>query len=91
MAQAKLEQACYQFHSKLYSSRHGSSFIRHTQQWIFEGLHSRLSPNLPSKLTNPIPLVELLVALKAMVAANFPEPNGIITESYKCLWLVIGP
>ena len=82
---------CFQFYSDLYTARAGSSLTQHCQQWAFQGLHSRLTLALVSKLAQPLILEELTIALKAMALAKLPGPDGIITEFYKCLWLTIGP
>jgi hypothetical protein len=81
---------CFQFYSDLYTARLGSSLTQHCQQWAFQGLHSRLTPALVSKLVQLLTLEELTAALKAMAPAKSPGHDGIITEFYKCLWLTIG-
>jgi hypothetical protein len=89
-SQTKLQEIYEAFYFLLYTGRPSHPAFEAQQQWVFEGLSSRLSPNMLRTLDRPLTLSELNAALGGMANEKSPGLDGVITEMYKCLWPTIG-
>jgi hypothetical protein len=57
-----------------------------SQQWMFDGFHSRITPAMADSLSHPPSLSELHKALMEMAKGKSPSPDGLTVDLYISLW-----
>jgi hypothetical protein len=88
--QAKLENICKDYYSKLYRRPPGSSAQSGACEQALACVSDRLFPEMKARLKAPVGKLELDEALKGMASGKSSGPDGVVIEFYKVFWDLIG-